>query len=380
MIPQKIHISAEIGTSHNGKISKAKQLVEAAVKAGADSVKFQWVYAKEILHPNTGIVKLPGGNIRLYDRFKQLEMPPKFYFEMKDFAHSLGCKFICSPFGLKSLQELLDINPDGIKIASPELNHFPMLEKLAFYREKQVQQGKNPIPVILSSGVSTLSDIESALNYFSKDKTGITLLHCITSYPAPPEQYNLRLLSNLQNIFGVPVGVSDHSMDSVLVPVLAAACGASFIEKHITLSRQEDGLDDPVALEPHSFEIMVKSVIQQEKKIKCYGYEKALFNCIEELKEEFSHEIILQTLGSGVKTLAEAEALNYGRTNRSIHVIKDMKAGDVIKQEDVAILRTEKELNPGMSPKYLEKITGAILTQDIPAGQGLTWQHFISLA
>lgn len=374
----KPHIIAEIGTAHNGQISKAKQLVQAAVKAGADSVKFQWVYADEILHPNTGIVKLPGGNIRLYDRFKQLEMPPEFFAEMKEFAHSLGCSFICSPFGLKSLQELIEINPDGIKIASPELNHFPMLEKLAAFREKQLQKGENPIPVILSSGVSTLQDIEAALNCFAKDKRNITLLHCITAYPAPPEQYNLNLISNLQKIFGVSVGISDHSMDSVLVPVLACACGATFIEKHITLSRKEDGLDDPVALEPSAFENMVKRVIQQHEKIKCYGYEKALFNCIEELKKEFSQELILKTLGSGIKTLADSEVQNYGRTNRSIHVVKDMKKGDVITIDDVAILRTEKELNPGMSPKHLNEIIGASLTQDISSGQGLTWQNLVS--
>ena len=121
---KKVNIIAEIGTSHEGSISKAKELVDTASDAGADTIKFQWVYADEILHPNTGFVKLPTGNIPLYERFKQLECDKNFYEEMKDYVHSKGCKFCCSPFGLKSLEELLSIKPDYVKIASPELNHY----------------------------------------------------------------------------------------------------------------------------------------------------------------------------------------------------------------------------------------------------------------
>ena len=117
-------IIAEIGTSHGGSIEKCRQLIKASVESGADAVKLQWVYADEILHPETGFVDLPGGKIRLYDRFRQLEVPKEFYRQAQDYAHSLSVKFICSPFGLKSLEELLSLSPDAVKIASPELNHF----------------------------------------------------------------------------------------------------------------------------------------------------------------------------------------------------------------------------------------------------------------
>ena len=153
-------IIAEIGTSHEGDEKKAFSLIDAAVDSGADAVKFQWVYADEILHPLTGTVNLPTGKISLYSRFRQLECPAEFYKKMKDYAHSKNVRFICSPFGLRSLKELVEIEPDAVKIASPELNHFLMLEALAECNAGRRGRGKTPFPVILSSGVSTLSDIE----------------------------------------------------------------------------------------------------------------------------------------------------------------------------------------------------------------------------
>ena len=167
-------IIAEIGTSHGGNLSKAKDLIDCALENGADFVKFQWVYADEILHPETGFVNLPGGKIRLYDRFRELEVKPEFFAECKKYTHKKGGKFLCSPFGLKSLEELISIKPDAIKIASPELNHLPLLEKLAEYRKE------NDIQVIISSGVSKLSDIEQAIEILGRNN--LTLLHCIT-YP-----------------------------------------------------------------------------------------------------------------------------------------------------------------------------------------------------
>lgn len=378
-----VHISAEIGTSHGGSLEKAYQLIDAAVEAGVDSVKFQWVYAHEILHPNTGLVQLPGGAIPLYQRFQQLEVPASFFQQVRDYAKSKGCQFICSPFGLKSLEELVALSPDAIKIASPELNHQPLLQRLAKIRQQQRLQGQVPVPVIISSGVSTLADIEQALeilsDYGEGNLQGVTLLHCITSYPAPEEEYNLQVLQNLAGIFGVEVGVSDHSLDPHLVPVLATACGARFIEKHITLSRQTDGLDDPVALEPAQFASMVKRVRQWEAPIKNYGCQCGSSIILEEQEAEYGKERVQAVLGTGIKKLAPAERANYGRTNRSIHIMHDMKAGDSITPDSIAILRTEKILEPGLDPKYFSQIIGAKLSQDIAAGQGVLWHHLLDV-
>jgi sialic acid synthase SpsE len=323
-------IVAEIGTSHRGSLESAKTLIHAARDAGADAVKFQWVYADEILHPKSGLVPLPGGDVPLYQRFQDLEMPPDFYAACLAEAHESGLQFFCSPFGLRSLAELVAIHPDAIKIASPELNHYPLLNALP-----------PDIPVILSTGVSTLADSEKALACLP---AAPVLLHCVTAYPAPPADYNLRLIPHLAALFAVPVGVSDHSLDPTLIPTLAVAMGAVMLEKHITLSRTTSGLDDPVALEPHHFAAMVTAVRQTEA-----------------------------ALGDGAKRLAPSEKENYPRTNRSLHYMRDIKVGTVLEAGDIGVLRTEKVLSVGLSPEFLDKILGSRLTRDVCDGAGVVW-------
>lgn len=369
-------IIAEIGTSHEGSEEKAIQLMDCAIEAGCDAVKFQWVYADEILHPNTGFVKLPTGNIRLYDRFKQLECPASFYKKMADYAHSKGVKFCCSPFGLRSLSELLALNPDIVKIASPELNHFPMLKALAEYRMQQKASGQKPVQVIVSSGVSTMKDIQAAIRVLGTED--VSLLHCITSYPAPESEYNLKLISTLKNQLGIEIGVSDHSLDPVLVPSLSVVCGGSIVEKHITLSRKTSGLDDPVALEGEQFALMVHCIHQTEAVMKRYGQVKGEEYSLEQLSESYGKEKVLACLGDGVKKLAASEEANYGRTNRSIHFMRDMKAGEAVKPEDVAVLRTEKVLTPGVGPEFLEQVVGNTMARDACDGEGVTAEALVN--
>lgn len=359
-------IIAEIGTSHEGSIEKARLLVDAAADSGADAIKFQWVYADEILHPKTGMVHLPTGDIPLYERFRQLECPPDFYRELIDYVHSKKCKFCCSPFGLRSLSELLELKPDYVKIASPELNHFPMLKALAEYRKRV---GTTEVPVILSSGVSRLEDIKKAVDIVGTEN--VSLLHCITSYPAPEDEYNLKVIKTLSEQFSIECGVSDHSLDPVLVPCLSVACGGTVIEKHITLSRKTMGLDDPVALEPEQFALMVHTVHQTEATFRHYGQEVGMERTINQLSEQFGHNRVMAVLGDGIKKLAPAEEANYGRTNRSIHFMHDMKAGEIIGAGDVAVLRTEKILTPGISPEYLDEIIGKTLACDVKDGEGV---------
>lgn len=368
-------IIAEIGTSHEGSLKKAFEMIEEAAFCGADAIKFQWIYADEILHPETGFVKLPTGNIRLYDRFLQLECDKDFYKKCLDFVHEKKCKFCCSPFGLKSLSELLEICPDIVKIASPELNHYPMLKELAEYRKNQKKNGENPIPVIVSTGVSKLSDIEKALEILGTEN--VSLLHCITSYPAPENEYNLRVIENLQNIFGVKCGVSDHSLNPVLVPVLSIEEGGTLIEKHITLSKKTSGLDDPVALEKEEFALMVHEVHQSEATLRHYGKELGRKRIIEQMSEQFGKEKVFAVLGDGIKRLAKAETQNYGRTNRSLHFMHDLKAGDFVSKDDIGVLRTEKVLTPGISPEFFDVILGSKLSKNVKSGDGVLWEDFL---
>lgn len=360
-------IIAEIGTSHEGCLEKAKELVKASCEAGADCIKFQWVYADEILHPKTGFVDLPTGRIPLYERFKQLEVEPQFFLELQECVHSYGKKFMCSPFGIRSLEELFAQNPDYIKIASPELNHYPMLERL-LELELNLPEEKR-IPIVLSSGVSTFKDIKKALVILEplKKQNLVTLLHCVTSYPAPPKDYNLRVLEYLQKELEINIGVSDHSLDPLLVPTLSLTCGSTMIEKHITLSTDTDGLDDPIALNPHDFNKMVLSIKKHEKSPKTA--------IIKQLHEDFDAKLIQDTLGTGIKQLANSESQNYGRTNRSIHFMRDMKKGEVITEKDIAVLRTEKILSVGISPEHYKAVIGKRLLQDVSDGDGLQFIH-----
>lgn len=369
-----VNIIAEIGTSHEGSVEKAKLLIDAAAESGANTIKFQWVYADEILHPDTGFVKLPTGNIPLYERFRQLECDKSFYIQMQDYVHSRGCKFCCSPFGLRSMQELLSIKPDIVKIASPELNHYKMLKLLADYRAGQPDGEK--VPVVISSGVSKLADIERAIEILGRE--GVSLLHCITSYPAPEEEYNLKVISNLIGIFGVEAGVSDHSLDPILVPCLSILCGGTIIEKHITLSRQTDGLDDPVALEPEQFALMCHTLGQTQAVLRHYGQDVGFERAIDQLSQQFGKEKVLACLGSGVKELAAAELANYERTNRSLHFMRDMKKGEYVQEADIGILRTEKVLSPGISPDYYDLLLGACLTRDVKNGSGVRLEDFLT--
>ena len=362
-------IIAELGSSHGADPVKARELIQAAAEAGADCIKFQIVYADEILHPKTGEVELPGGKIRLYDRFKELELPPSFFEEMKELIEKLGLVFLCTPFGIKSARELFSMSPKCVKIASPELNYTKLLKEIAHYG----------LPILLSTGVSTLGDIDEALSLIEETSGSgqingnlkvstpqVCLLHCVTAYPAPEKDYNLRVLRSLSSIFGIPVGVSDHSLDRELVPVLGISQGASVIEKHFCLSQDDPGLDDPIALPPSSFAAMVKSIRTAEK--------MSAEDIISSMCSEKGKDLVESILGDGVKRLAPSEKINYKRTNRSIHALKDIEEGEILEPCKISSLRTEKLLRPGLPPSWEENIIGRRARIFIPSGEGIRFE------
>ena len=352
---RKVFIIAELGTSHGADKTKAGELIEAAAEAGADCIKFQMIHAREILHPRTGEVSLPGGTIRLYDRFRELELPLSFFAEMKETVEKRGLVFLCTPFGLQSARELKELEPKCLKIASPELNYTALLREVASYR----------LPLFLSTGVSKLGDIEAALAIAGRpgESAPACLLHCVTAYPAPETDYNLRVLGSLGAVFGVPVGISDHSLDPELVPVLGTALGAVAIEKHFCLSRNDPGLDDPIALPPPSFARMVRAIRAAAQN----GPEETLAA----MRRERGEDLVERILGDGVKRLAPSEESNYGRTNRSVHALRDIAQGEVIREDMIASLRTEKNLRPGLPPSWEAAIAGRRAARFIAAGDGV---------
>lgn len=359
-------IIAELGTAHQGDLGRAAEMVHAAAQAGARVVKFQYVIASEILHPNAGTVPLPGGPRELYKVFLELERPPDFYGKLAQICEDAGVEFLCTPFGLESATRLLELGVRRLKVASPELNHHPLLEFLA----------RSGLPLILSSGVSKLADIEESLDLVHRIHDGLdrrpeptNLLHCITSYPAPEEEYNLSLVDNLSRIFGIPLGVSDHSLDPVLVPALSGCLGAVIVEKHFTLSKTGGGLDDPIALDPKELGLLCAEL---------GGFEgRPGKEVLRELERVYGEDRIRKVLGNGVKGLAASEAANYGRTNRSIHAMDDLEAGEVLTRDNIAILRTEKVLSPGLHPRYYRSVLGRKLREPLAAGQGLSWDNLL---
>jgi len=349
-------IVAEAGSAHQGELSRAFELIDAAAAARADCVKFQVIFADEIVHPKTGSIDLPGGKTAIYERFRELERDLPFYARLKEHTEKRGLEFLCSAFGMASARLLRELAVRAVKIASPELNHFPLLRELAGYG----------LPLIISTGVSTLADIERALIAAG---TKTVLLHCITAYPAAEEEYNLRVIPNLQAVFGRPVGVSDHSRDPLLVPGLAVMTRACIIEKHLALSREDGGLDDPIALDPDAFARMVEGIRRIE------GMRPA--EARSWLEEDYGRERVESVLGDGIKRLAPSEEKYYLTTNRSLHALSEIRAGQPIQADQICIVRSESNLRPGLGPEYLELIVGRTAQRTIPEGEGITWEDLL---
>lgn len=360
---------AEIGTAHGGNLQKGLELIDAAADSGADAVKVQVVFAREILPPEAGLVPLPGGLKPLYEIFRSLEQPSEFYAALAERAQHRGIDFFGTPFGTESMQILSKIGVHTWKLASPELNHEPLLEKLA-----QTEQ-----TLILSTGVSLARDIERALQLIRSVRSStapIILLHCRSLYPLPENQANLYSIPLMSKQFNLPVGFSDHSTDPILLPSLAIALGAVMVEKHLTLDNDAGGLDDSIALNPEKFALMTRAMRRfggEGRSHTSTDAKKTLKHAIDELSPEYGLERIVNALGDNSLGMAPDEEIHYHRTNRSIHAIGALPKDTILTPENTAILRTEKCLRPGIKPKHRRKVYGRRLCRDISSGDGITW-------
>jgi len=352
-----MELIAEIGTAHAGSLDAARDLLDEVARAGFDCAKFQYIIAEEIVHPRVGTIVLHGRRISIYERFRALERPPDFYASLKEETEVRGLRFLCTPFGVTSADRLRELGVTRYKIASPELNHLDLLRYVS----------GTGLPVLASTGVSTLSDIELALDVLSRE--GVILLHCVTAYPAPEEEYNLSVVQNLSSVFGRPVGISDHTLDPELIPALGVAVGAVSLEKHVTVSREGEGLDDPIALPPAQMRTLVATVRDLRQ--------TEATEQLEHIRERFGARRVASALGDGVKRPAPSEAGIYHRTRRSIHAVRNLPAGHRVTDQDVAALRTERELRPGMEPQTWESVRPARLSRSISAGEGVRLIDFL---
>jgi len=329
-------VIAEAGVNHNGDVNLAKRLIDVAKEARADAVKFQTFKAKELVTKSAekaGYQKeTTGSEESQYEMIKRLELLEADFKELVTYAQEKDILFLSSPFDKGSVDLLNELGIPAFKVGSGEITNFPLLKHVA-RREK---------PIILSTGMATLEEVEEALEVLRKEGAEeIVLLHCVTNYPARIENMNLKAMETLRYAFKLPGGLSDHSAD-VTIPIAAVALGACVIEKHFTLDKNLPGPDHRASLEPDGLKQMVKAIRDVEK-----------------------------ALGDGVKrpTKDEEEIKKVGR--RSIVARTYIPKGTIITEDMLAIKRP----GTGIEPKYVNRIIGRATKRNIKKDNLLLWSE-----
>lgn len=328
-----IYVIAEISANHGHRLEQALQLIDAAKAAGADAIKLQ-TYTPDTLTINCDnecfrIQGLMWEGRTLYDLYREAYLPWEWHQPLKDAAARTGIPLFSTPFDASAVEFLERLGVPAYKIASFELVDLPLLRRVA-------STGK---PVIVSTGMATRDEIvEAVATLRGAGATQIALLKCNSSYPAPPEEMNLRTIPDLAKTFDVPVGLSDHTLDEA-VPVAAVALGACIIEKHFTLSRSTPGPDSAFSLEPAEFASMVRAVRTAER--------------------------ALGTVSYGV-TQREAASRQY---RRSLFVVADMAEGEAFTEKNVRVIRP----GHGLHPRHLDTILQSRAARPIQRGTPLTF-------
>ena len=311
MTKKHVFIIAEAGDNHNGNFNLALELVDKAFEAGADCVKFQTfvtenVVCKSAKKADYQIVNTNSDDTQ-YNMIKQLELSFDQFRKIKKYCDEKGILFLSTPFDLDSIDFLIELDIPFWKIPSGEITNLPYLIKIA-------KTGKD---IILSTGMSTISEISDAISVLQANGCGkITLLHCNTEYPTPYCDVNLRAMNSLQEKFGVEVGYSDHTI-GIDVPVAAVAMGATVIEKHFTLDKNMDGPDHKASLEPRELTDMVQAIRRIET-----------------------------ALGSSEKRPSPSESKNIDIARKSIVASRPIKKGEAFSEENITIKRPGNGVSP----------------------------------
>ncbi|OAV44315.1 N-acetylneuraminate synthase [Lewinella sp. 4G2] len=328
---QRTLIIAEAGVNHNGSLELAKQLIDAAAAAGVDYVKFQTFKTEKLVSKAAAKADYQVANTgdaveTQFEMIKKLEIDADTHRLLIDYCSEKGIQFFSTAFDLDSIDLLEELGLDLYKVPSGEMTNLPYLRAIA-------AKGK---PVILSTGMCTLSDIEAALNVMlaaGQDRERITILHCNTEYPTPMEDVNLRAMQTIGTAFGVRVGYSDHTL-GIEVPIAAVAMGAVCIEKHFTLDRTMEGPDHRASLEPNELKAMVSAIRNIEV-----------------------------ALGSTQKLPSSSERKNIPIARKSIFVSKDLPKGHVLTEADLSMMRP----GDGISPMRMEELIGRSLSRPLAA-------------
>ncbi|BAK78301.1 N-acetylneuraminic acid synthetase [Pseudogulbenkiania sp. NH8B] len=333
----KTFIIAELSANHGNSLENAIKTVHAAKKCGADAIKLQTYTADTMtLNVDDEIFKINQGTIwdgtTLHKLYQEAYTPWEWHAAIQAEAEKEGLVFFSTPFDFTAVDFLETLNVPIYKIASFEINDIPLIEYTA-------SKGK---PMIVSTGIASLADIEEAVNACRRvGNHDITLLKCTSSYPAPVEEANLFTIPNMAQTFGVKVGLSDHTMGHA-VPIAAVALGASVIEKHFILDRSIGGPDASFSMTPDEFKLMVDGVRQAEVALGKVSYE----------------------ITDKVK--------NSRKFARSLFVAKAIKSGEILTSENVRSVRPAD----GLAPKYYHDVLGKVATKDIKPGTPLQWDMF----
>lgn len=315
-------IIAEVGSNHDGKLEQAKKLIDIAADAGADAVKFQAFKADKLFN----IVK----NKEVVDKLEKLELREEWYKELFDYTNEKGLIFISSVFDEDSVDLLDKLGVVAYKIASYELTHIPLLEYIA----------KKNKPVILSTGMANESEVKEAVEcIYSTGNRQVIILHCVSQYPAKPENINLKSLLTLKRIFDCPIGFSDHT-ETIYAPIAAVALGAKVIEKHFTSDKSLPGPDHAYALEPEELKQMVTAIREVGK-----------MSGSEEIKPTKSE-------------------INERKWRRAIYAACDISKGTVITKDMLMIVRPSPD--GSLAPKYFKEVVGKKIKKNIKKGDFLT--------
>ncbi|GHV33283.1 sialic acid synthase [Spirochaetia bacterium] len=307
----KIKIIAEIGVNHNGNVDLAKKMIEIAKDCGADIAKFQTGnpemvvsrFAEKALYQKV----LTGENESQLEMIRKISLPFPAFIDLKNHCESCGIDFLSTPFDFDSIDFLQKMNLDIWKIPSGEITNLPFLIKIA----------KTNGPVILSTGMSTLDEVKTAVEILKQNGSGeITVLHCNTEYPTPYEDVNLKAMLTIKNALEVKVGYSDHT-PGIEVPIAAVAMGATVIEKHFTLDKNMEGPDHKASLEPAEFATMVQAIRNIEK-----------------------------ALGTGDKVPSPSEIKNMAVARKSIVAKCDIKKGDAFNKNNITVKRPGNGISP----------------------------------
>ncbi|NYT04909.1 MAG: N-acetylneuraminate synthase [Methanomicrobiales archaeon] len=327
-------IIAEAGVNHNGDVACAELLIDEALRAGADAVKFQTFSADALVsrHAGKAAYQKRGGDDdeSQHAMLRRLELGPDDFSRLARYARTKGIRFLSSPFDRRSVDTLVDIGVPAIKFGSGELTNIPLLE----------YAGSLQVPIILSTGMAYLGEIEEALAAVRRGGcTDTALLHCVSRYPADPADQNLRTLPLLSSAFGVPVGYSDHT-PGVHAAVCAVALGACIVEKHFTLDRGMEGPDHAMSLDPPAFAGLVAAIRETE-----------------------------DALGDGIKRPAAGEDELRVIARKSIVAAQNIAKGTVIRPEMLAVKRPAT----GIAPKHLAALIGSRMKKDVEIDEIITW-------